>query len=97
MSNRQEYNRHHRLPPATSPHTPPRKRCLPAPKIPAGLRPLPPRQPDPSPVDNPYVTKVVHLIGQWCHNQRFSDPKLIRIYLFYEQLHRIARSGPARQ
>lgn len=43
---------------------PVKPRRLPAPKVPAGLRPLPPRLSVLPPDDNPYVTKIVHLIEQ---------------------------------
>ena len=49
--------------PSETPH-PPKARRLPAPRIPLGLRPLPPRLSVLPPDDNPYVTKIVHLIEQ---------------------------------
>lgn len=56
-------------------------RRLPAPKIPAELRPLPPRQLGPPPVDNPYVTKIAHLIEQMATVSGLSPYVLLRDWL----------------
>jgi len=60
---------------------PPKARRLPAPKIPAELRTLPPRQPSLLPVDNPYVTKIVYLIEQMATISDLSPYVLLRDWL----------------
>lgn len=59
----------------------PKVRRLPAPKIPAELRPLPPRQLDPPLVDNPYVTKIAHLLEQMATVSGLSSYVLLRDWL----------------
>lgn len=66
--------------PSETPHTP-KARRLPAPKIPAELRPLPPRLSVLPPDDNPYVTKIVHLIEQMAAVSGLSPYVLLRDWL----------------
>ena len=57
---------------------PQKPRRLPAPKIPPGLRPLPPRPSEPPAQNHPHVARIVHLIEQMAATSGLQAPIIVK-------------------
>lgn len=64
--------------PAPSSNSPPRKRRLPAPQMPAEERRPVPLRPPPTPIDNPYANKIVRLIEDMASMSGISEGVILK-------------------